>query len=104
MLEKIRRHINGIMAKYTHSAGPTTNEVYIAWLLGEVDRLTEIVDNLPKPAPSVAATPEILLKTQLVHLTRGDVDILNGSENRNVRIDPNEDKQVKELYEIWKSL
>ncbi len=62
--------------------------------------------NPPGPVPLVVDEPEsrMLLKTQLVHLTKDDVNILDGSKNRSVRIDPYEDAAVKGLYRIWKSL
>ena len=39
-----------------------------------------------------------------ITLTQGDVDILDGSGNRKVRIDPNMDAEVKNLYDMYKSL
>lgn len=39
-----------------------------------------------------------------ITLTRDDVDILDGSRNRTVRVDQMEDAQVKNLYDMYKSL
>ena len=52
----------------------------------------------------ISPSDKVLLNTQLISLTQGDVDVLDGSKNRKVRIDPYEDKEVKALYAIWKSL
>jgi len=41
MLEKIKEDINERMAEYGHSAVPIDDEVYIAWLIAEVERLTK---------------------------------------------------------------
>ena len=65
--------------------------------------------DLPVPPVPVPITPaglsaKVLLKTQLIWLTQGDVDILDGSINRSVRIDKDEDVEVKRLYHIYKSL
>ena len=48
--------------------------------------------------------PTTLLSSAAAELWQSDVDVLDGSANRAVRIDPNEDKEVKALYKIWKSL
>jgi len=37
-------------------------------------------------------------------LWAADVEVLDGSINRSVRIDPTEDAEVKRLYHIYKSL
>jgi hypothetical protein len=70
------------------------------------DGCSSKVAYLPAPVPTTPAapTPTSLLHTQLVSLTQGDVDILNGSVNRKVRVDVYEDGEVKRLYEIWRSL
>jgi len=56
------------------------------------------------PEPVSNPPDKVLLTTAHAVLYQGDVDILNGSVNRNVRIDITEDVEVKRLYEIWKSL
>ena len=63
----------------------------------------KVIANKPVPVPDVEPT-KILLKTQLVHLTQADVDILDGSINRTVRTDADEDAAVKQLYRIWETL
>lgn len=62
--------------------------------------------NGSRPAPTTPPSPsdKILLKTQLIHLTQGDVDVLDGSLSRAVRIDAHENAEVKRLYRIWKEL
>ena len=37
-------------------------------------------------------------------LTQGDIDILAGSRSRRVRIDTMDDVEIKNLYDMWKSL
>jgi len=66
----------------------------------------EYMEDAPKPVPTTPPSPsdKVLLKTQLIKLTQGDVDILDGSVNRKVRIDIGEDTEVKRLYHIYKSL
>jgi len=61
-------------------------------------------DRVPvQPSDSaVCMSRWILSKT--ITLTRADVDILDGSRNRTVRIDQMEDAQVKNLYDMWKTL
>jgi len=39
-----------------------------------------------------------------ISLRQADIDILDGSKNRTVRIDTKEDAEVKYLYDMWKSL
>ena len=39
-----------------------------------------------------------------ISLTQADIDILDGSRGRSVRIDKFEDVEVKNLYDIYKSL
>lgn len=39
MLEKIKKDINKRMSEYKDSRHPTDDEVSIAWLVSEVDRL-----------------------------------------------------------------
>ena len=34
-------------------------------------------------------------------LTRADIDVLNGSINRQVRSDPMDDTMVKIIYKVW---
>ena len=46
----------------------------------------------------------ILLRAGSVVLTQGDVDILDGSKSRSVRLSIEHDTKVKELYDMWKSL
>lgn len=45
MLEKIKKDLRQRIANY-HSRQPTGDEVTIAWLIGEIDRLNEKIDNL----------------------------------------------------------
>ncbi len=45
-----------------------------------------------------------LISSAIEDLTQGDVDILSGSINRRVRMNPANDVEVKRLYNIWKSL
>lgn len=45
-----------------------------------------------------------VIKTKNAVLTRGDIEVLEGSCNRSVRNDLAEDKEVKRLFQIWKSL
>jgi len=60
----------------------------------------------PVPVPTTPPNPsdKVMLNTQLIALTQGDVDILDGSRSRHVRIDNYEDAEVKRLYDIYKSL
>jgi len=44
MLENIKTNLNKRMAGYTDSRQPTDDEVSIAWLVMEVDRLNEILN------------------------------------------------------------
>ena len=44
MLDKIRKNIEERMDRYTDSRQPSNDEVTIAWLVTEIDRLKE--DNL----------------------------------------------------------
>jgi hypothetical protein len=37
-------------------------------------------------------------------LTQGDIDVLDGSRSRKVRIDVMEDVEIKNLYDMWKQL
>lgn len=46
---------------------------------------------------------EVMKKKGAV-LFPSDIEILNGSRNRTVRKNPEEDARVKELYDIWASL
>lgn len=39
-----------------------------------------------------------------ITLTQGDIDVLDGSRSRHVRIDRMEDVEVKNLYDMWKKL
>ena len=39
MFKQIKRCINKRMSQYSHSAHPTADEVRIAWLITEVERL-----------------------------------------------------------------
>jgi len=41
MLDIIRKNIDERMDKYTDSRFPTNDEVAIAWLISEIDRLNE---------------------------------------------------------------
>lgn len=43
MFEKIEKDITERMSHYTDSRGPTGDEVAIAWLVTEVERLREII-------------------------------------------------------------
>jgi uncharacterized FlaG/YvyC family protein len=47
---------------------------------------------------------KIVMTTVDAVLRQSDIDILDGSTNRVVRSDPEEDAEVKRLYEIYKSL
>lgn len=42
MLEEIREDLKKRMSDYTDSRQPTGDEVRIAWLLGEIDRITAV--------------------------------------------------------------
>jgi len=48
--------------------------------------------------------PTVLVHSAIAELWQSDVDVLDGSINRGVRINPDEDAEVKRLYHIWKSL
>lgn len=48
-------------------------------------------------------TPYVMSNKYAI-LTKKDVEVLDGSINRRVRIQDFEDKEVKRLYQIWKSL
>ena len=48
--------------------------------------------------------PTVLLKTIEAELWQSDVEILDGSINRQVRVNNDEDNEVIRLYHIWKSL
>jgi len=43
MLDKIKKDINERMSKYEDSRHPTDDEVSIAWLVSEVERLENIL-------------------------------------------------------------
>lgn len=45
-----------------------------------------------------------VMSSKYAILTESDIKILDGSINRRVRIQEFEDKEVKRLYAIWKSL
>ena len=45
MLEKIKKDINKRMSAYKDSRHPTDDEVAIAWLVSEVDRLEEALED-----------------------------------------------------------
>ena len=45
-----------------------------------------------------------LMKNKYAILTRADVDVLDGSINRSVRMQAFEDSEVKRLYRIYKQL
>lgn len=57
-------------------------------------------DRIPGPQPDSA----VLLSREGQVLTRADVDILDGSRNRSVRIGSHDDAQVKVLYDMYKQL
>jgi len=61
------------------------------------------LDDAPPPTSSKPSNT-VLLKTQLTTLTQGDVEILDGSINRQVRVDNDEDNEIHRLYHIYKSL
>ena len=46
MLEKIKEDLRQRMVNYTDSRQPTNDEVTMAWLLSEIERLNEELDNL----------------------------------------------------------
>lgn len=46
----------------------------------------------------------VLLRSNAAALWTWDVEVLDGSINRSVRISPDEDAEVKRLYHMWKSL
>lgn len=46
----------------------------------------------------------IRLESNIETLTQADVDILDGSKSRSVRIDKGKDAEVKRLYRMYKSL
>jgi len=48
--------------------------------------------------------PPVLLRSKAAALWQSDVDVLDGSQDIAVRINPYEDAEVKRLYHIWKSL
>ena len=48
--------------------------------------------------------PTTLMHSASASLWQSDVDVLDGSINRGVRINPDEDTEVKRLYHIYKSL
>jgi NAD-dependent dihydropyrimidine dehydrogenase PreA subunit len=57
--------------------------------------------------PYLAFTPSynhVLMESKEATLTQGDVNVLDGSINRQVRINNDEDVGVKRLYNIYKSL
>ena len=45
MLDKIKKDINERMSKYKDSRHPTNDEVSIAWLVSEVERLEKELTN-----------------------------------------------------------
>ena len=45
MLDKIKKDINERMSKYKDSRHPTDDEVSIAWLVSEVERLEKELTN-----------------------------------------------------------
>ena len=49
-------------------------------------------------------TPTVLMRSNSAVLMPSDVEILIGSINRRVRINPDEDAEVKRLYHMWESL
>jgi hypothetical protein len=69
-----------------------------------VEMARTALDNAPKPVPKVHEPNDVLLKTATNHLTQMDVDILDGSINREVRLNPDDDAEVKALYRVWESL
>jgi len=48
--------------------------------------------------------PHVLMQSIEADLLRSDVDVLDGSINRQVRINNDEDNEVHRLYHIYKSL
>ena len=48
--------------------------------------------------------PPVLMRSLGAALWQSDVDVLSGNINRSVRINPDEDAEVKRLYQIYKSL
>lgn len=48
--------------------------------------------------------PTVLMHSDAADLWQSDVCVLDGSINRSVRINPDEDAEVKRLYHIYKSL
>ena len=48
--------------------------------------------------------PHVLLSSIEAELWRTDVEVLDGSINRQVRVNNDEDTEVHRLYHIWKSL
>lgn len=46
MLKEIQKDLKQRMANYTDSRQPTGDEVTIAWLLSEIERLNDEIDNL----------------------------------------------------------
>lgn len=50
------------------------------------------------------ASTAYVMKNKYAILTQADIKVLDGSINRRVRVQKFEDRQVKKLYRIWKSL
>ena len=48
--------------------------------------------------------PHVLIRTIEAELLRSDVEVLDGSINRQVRVDNAEDNEVHRLYHMYKSL
>ena len=48
--------------------------------------------------------PPVLMRSAGAALWQSDTEVLDGSINRSVRINPDEDAEVKRLYHIYKSL
>jgi hypothetical protein len=57
--------------------------------------------------PYLAFTPSynhVLMNSKEAKLTQGDVNVLEGSINRKVRINNDEDNEVHRLYKMYKQL
>ena len=69
MLEKIRKQINKTMSEYTDSRHPTGDEVSIAWLVCEIDRLHDIIISNGLSLKDEPGTSKMMLKCFVCHKT-----------------------------------
>lgn len=66
MLEKIRNNINDRMSKYTDSRQPTNDEVRIAWLVSEIEELTDRLKSKPiKSSVSINSYPSNYVEEEM---------------------------------------